>query len=222
MNNNFNDSNLNRSGKFKIERPEPDEDDSITKKKKKKPSKAGKVVGTIFFVNYKILSYILNIALTLLLIGIITGGIVVGAFALYIKNYIDPTIDDLTAMASEAELTTYIYYYDYESDADRVNKINGKLMEMDRLQGEQNRMWVKYKKFPQYLIYAFVSLEDRRFFEHNGVDWKRTAKVTLDYFTGSGVQGGSTITQQLIKNMTKDDDVRIQRKIQEILRVIYL
>ena len=56
--------------------------DNISKKRKKKPSKFINVVKMIFYVNFKILSYIVNIALTLLLIGIITGGIVAGAFAL--------------------------------------------------------------------------------------------------------------------------------------------
>ena len=219
--NNNNDNNNKSGQKPKKREPEKNNADHITKTKKKKPSKVGKVVGMIFFINYKILSYILNIALTILLIGILTGGIVVGAFALYIKNYIDPTIEDLTTMASESELTTYIYYYEYD---DRINKINPKVVQMETLRGAQNRTWVKYKEFPDNLVNAFIALEDKRFREHHGVDWYRTVGVTKDFFLGSGgrVQGGSTITQQLIKNLTNDDEVRIQRKIQEILRAMYL
>ena len=217
QNSNNKSNKLNKNPKAKEK--EINKIDNISKKKKKKPSKVGHVVGTIFFINYKILSYILNIILTLMLIGIITGGIVVGAFFLYVKNYIDPYIDDLTTMSSESELTTVIYYTEYD---DRINKIGPKFVEMDYLRGSQNRRWVKYVDIPHDLVWAFVALEDKRFFEHNGVDWLRTAKVTVDYFTKGGVAGGSTITQQLIKNMTDEADVRIQRKIQEILRAMYL
>ena len=201
--------------------------DNISKTRKKQPSKAGGVVKTIFYVNYKILSVIIMIILTLLIIGIITGGIVAGAFALYVKNNIDPTIEGLAAMSSESDLTTTIYYYEHE---DSFNRIDIRTFDdkdthwkvYDTLYGLQNRSWVKYSKMPQNLIDAFVALEDKRFFEHKGVDWLRTVDVAVDYFLGSGVAGASTITQQLIKNRTGEDDVRIQRKIQEILRAVYL
>ena len=214
------DKNRNRSAGEKN-----GNDGNISKTKKKQPSKAAKAVKTIFFVNFKILSYIINILLTIVLIAVITGGIVAGAFFFYIVNYIDPTMPDLATMSSESNLTTYIYYYQYEN---RFEKTNPKLREMDQLHGSQNRTWVKYSEITKnnmYLVHAFVALEDKRFFTHKGVDWTRTAAAAGNFFMpqeGSGTYGGSTITQQLIKLMTKEDDHTIQRKIQEIRRAIYI
>ena len=216
---------MNDKNKNKI-----NEKDNISKTKKKKPSKFNNIVSMIFYVNVKILSYALNIVLTVFLIGIITGGIVAGTFALYIKNDIDPSIDPLTTMSSEKELTTYIYYYDYEDrfkrdilkefDAKRDNRWK----EMDKLYGAQNSTWVKYRQIPANLVNAFRALEDRRFFEHNGVDWRRTAAAGINFFIPfeDSSFGGSTITQQLVKLMTENDEHRIQRKIQEMLRAMTL
>jgi len=220
----MNNKNFNKSGK-QIEVNNINKKDGVSKTQKKQPSKSGKVVKTIFFVNFKIFSYIINILLTILLVVIITGGIVAGSFFFYIVTYIDPVIDDLATMSSEKELTTFIYYYKYE---DRINKTNPKLEEMERLYGVQNSMWVKYKDITKngenmYLVYAFISLEDRRFFEHKGVDWLRTGRAAMNFlYPTERTFGGSTITQQLVKMMTNDDDQTIQRKIQEMRRAMYL
>ena len=73
------------------------------------------------------------------------------------------------------------------------------------------------------LIYAIVATEDVRFWDQKGVDWIRTAKAIPNYFFGSdGVFGASTLTQQLLKNLTNEDQVKIQRKVQEIFRALNL
>ena len=79
---------------------------------------------------------------------------------------------------------------------------------------------MNYEDIPEDLINATVAIEDRRFWEHNGVDWKRTAAAILYMFTGQDIQGGSTITQQLIKNLTQYDDVTVKRKVIEIFRAL--
>lgn len=63
-------------------------------------------------------------------------------------------------------------------------------------------------------------LRTKRFYKHNGVDWVRTAKAVSLMFTGKHIQGGSTLTQQLIKNMTSDNEVTVKRKIMEIFRAL--
>jgi len=200
----------------------------ISKTKKKKPSKAAKAVKTIFFVNFKILSYIINILLTVLLIAIITGGIVAGSFFFYVVNHIDPYMPDLATMSSASNLTTFIYYYKYDED-DRFTRAKPpQLVEMEQLHGSENRTWIKYSEITQnntYLVDAFIALEDRRFWTHKGVDWQRTGAAASQFFVpqeGSRTIGGSTITQQLVKLMTKDDDQTIQRKLQEIRRAMYI
>ena len=72
------------------------------------------------------------------------------------------------------------------------------------------------------LINAFVAIEDERFWSHSGVDWKRTFGAVMEFAGGNDSYGGSTITQQLIKNITKEDDTTIQRKVTEIFRALSL
>ena len=69
-----------------------------------------------------------------------------------------------------------------------------------------------------------VSIEDARFWEHNGVDWKRTFAAVFNLMTGGsgGRFGASTIPQQVVKNVTGDDDYSMMRKIEEILRALNL
>ena len=70
---------------------------------------------------------------------------------------------------------------------------------------------------------ALVSIEDKRFYEHKGVDWYRTAGAFVTIFTrGESGYGGSTITQQLIKNLTGEKEVTIQRKLTEIFSALEL
>ena len=92
------------------------------------------------------------------------------------------------------------------------------------LSGEENREFISISKMPEYLPAAFTSIEDERFYEHMGVDIKRTAKATLTYIThgGNSSFGGSTITQQVVKNATKEDERTWKRKVKEMARAYYL
>ena len=103
-----------------------------------------------------------------------------------------------------------------------VKDANGKWQEYQRLHGDENRIWVSIDKAPQTLIDAFVAIEDERFFEHEGVDWKRTtaAAGNILFHYNAREFGGSTITQQLIKNITSDNERDAQRKFREIVRAI--
>ena len=90
------------------------------------------------------------------------------------------------------------------------------------LSGEENRTIVSKEEMPEYLPKAFVSIEDERFYQHHGVDIKRTLGATFQYIVngGSSSYGGSTITQQLVKNLTADKDdtgfAGMIRKIKEM------
>ena len=92
------------------------------------------------------------------------------------------------------------------------------------LSGEENRDFISMSEMPEYLPAAFISIEDERFYEHMGVDIKRTAKATLTYIFNGGKSsfGGSTITQQVVKNSTKEDERTWKRKVKEIARAYYL
>ena len=172
---------------------------------------------------FRVLSYVLNVVFTLMLIFVITGVIVACAFSIYIKNYIDPNIDESLLETGGTSQTTQIFYMDYEDAEARLNRTGNAIeLEDQRLYGEQNSLWADYADIPQDLKDAFVAIEDKRFWDHAGVDWVRTGSAVLKFFTGTTSYGGSSITQQLIKNITQYDDVTIQRKVQEIVCALNL
>lgn len=82
---------------------------------------------------------------------------------------------------------------------------------------ERNRKNINYDEIPQELINAYISIEDKRYFSHHGVDIKRTSGAIFSYVIhrGSSSFGGSTITQQLVKNLTGDDSNTASRKVRE-------
>ncbi len=174
----------------------------------------------VWHVIGKIMSYILIVLLTLMLIGLITGTIVGAAFALYIKNYVDIDISEFVVMSTGQSETSKIYYMDY---TDRENRIGTPVeLTSGRLYAAEDRTYVEYNDIPTYLVEAYVSIEDHRFWDHHGVDWIRTGSAVLNMFTGNRRFGGSTITQQLIKNVTGNDEVTIQRKVKEIFTALEL
>ncbi|MBR0302268.1 MAG: penicillin-binding protein, partial [Clostridia bacterium] len=196
-------------------------DEAALKSEKKERTKAA--LSHIGKVAYRVFALLLNIVLTILLIGMITAIIVGLRFAFYIKNNIDPTIDDSLLKMRGSDTTSRLYYTEYASEEDRING-NGISYELEgqELYGSVNSIWASYDQFPQYLIDAFISIEDHRFESHNGVDWIRTSSAMFGFFFGKGDYGGSTITQQLIKNITNEDEPTIQRKVQEIFRALNL
>ncbi len=202
-------------------------EEQVTGKKEKKPTDWEKeILGSMCLAGkgiFKVFSYLFNIILTILLICIVTGAIVGCAFSIYIKNYVDPTIDESLLATGGTSQTTQIYYYEYENAEARYNRTGTKVeLEDQRLYGEQNSLWADYSKIPQDLKDAFVAIEDKRFWDHAGVDWIRTGSAVMKFFVGNSSYGGSSITQQLVKNVTQYDDVTIQRKVQEIVCALNL
>ena len=178
-----------------------------------------RIVGKVLL---RILSYFINIFLTVLLIGLITGIIVASVFAVYINQHLDLEIDPNTIVTLTQDSTTRIYYMQYDTVEDRINRDGTPVEIVDqRLYSTDNSLAVSYNQLPKDLINAFIAIEDKRFESHNGVDWITTVKSFFKFFTG-GSGGGSTITQQLIKNVTQESEVTIQRKVEEIFRAINL
>ncbi len=180
-----------------------------------------KITGKVIL---KILSYISNILLTVILIGLITSVIVGTVFAVYIKNNLDLDMDPSLLVSAAKDTTTRIYYMDYETEEDRLIR-NGTAVELEdeRLYGSVNSLWAEYSDMPKDLINAFIAVEDHRFKQHNGVDWFGTIGAFANYFIRfDQIRGASTITQQLVKNLTGDDDFSIQRKVEEIFRAMNL
>ena len=174
-----------------------------TRRTKRENQKQRSVAGRIFFWLF-----------TLMLIGICTAVMIGFIFMQYVNTTLAPTLqvdaDDYTMAES-----SIIYYHD-----DEVTENDG-WVEYQTIHGTENRVWVDFEEMPDALWQAAVAIEDHRFFEHNGVDWKRTIGATANMFIGmKNTFGGSTITQQMLKNMTEDNDGTVNRKVREIFRAL--
>ena len=88
---------------------------------------------------------------------------------------------------------------------------------LHELTGEENRQIISLSEMGEYIPKAFVAIEDERFYKHSGIDLYRTAGAIVTYILNGGNSsfGGSTITQQLVKNLMDDDEDSIERKIRE-------
>ncbi|MBQ8415667.1 MAG: transglycosylase domain-containing protein, partial [Clostridia bacterium] len=112
------------------------------------------------------------------------------------------------------------YVYRFE---DRVGRLGERVEVTGEIYAQKQTQYHQYDNIPTSMIDAFVAIEDKRFFEHEGVDWYRTIAAGANYLLGfSDSFGASTITQQLVKNLTGNDDVTVKRKIQEILYALDL
>lgn len=149
-----------------------------------------------------------NVVRILALLVLLFGLAGVGAVAGIAKGYVEtaPTLD-LAALDEQAQ-TSFIY------------DVEGNLI--TEYKGSENRVMVSIAAMPKYLQYAFVAVEDSRFYTHNGVDLKRIVGAFVSNLSSSSVQGGSTITQQLIKNTVLSSEQSYKRKIQEAYLALQL
>lgn len=176
---------------------------SAPKRRPKKKRSLGATIAVRFF----------QVLGTLILIGIVTGAFMACYAVVYVKSVIMPKTE-LDLSAYTLSQNSIIYYLD---------KDTGLYQELTTLVGEKNTEWVDLEDIPEALVNAVVSIEDKRFWEHDGVDWYRTGGAVINMFIGMKNNfGGSTITQQLIKNVTEYDDVTVTRKIQEIFTALEL
>lgn len=169
-------------------------------KNKKKKRSVGRIIGKIFLTLF-----------TLCVIGVLTFYLFFQIFMQYVNTTVVPdvgvTVEELTM--SEASI---IYVQD---------NATGEWVEYETLYSRDgNRRIIEYSDLPDHLVQALVDIEDHRFWEHNGVDWYSTASAMIQTLTGGNTRGGSTITQQLLRNITDDKDVTVQRKVREIFRAL--
>ena len=137
------------------------------------------------------------LVLLVLLLGLSGVGAVVGVAKAYMET---APVLDLAAIDDQAQ-TSFIY------DA------NGNMI--TEYKGSENRIMVSIDTMPLMLQHAFVAVEDARFYTHKGIDVKRIVGAFVTNFLSGTQQGGSTITQQLIKNTLLSSEQSYKRKIQE-------
>ena len=147
---------------------------------------------------------------TVLLVGACSALIGLHFFKEYIETIVTPAVE-VRAEDYTMKLSSFVYYQDKES---------GAWKEWQSVHGTENRVLVDFDQMPDYLWQATVAIEDERFFSHQGVDWLRTGRAVMNIFQGDASMGGSTLTQQVLKNMTKDNKPYINRKVREIFRAL--
>jgi len=151
--------------------------------------------------------------LTLMLIIVITVCVVAVALTVYITQFAD-SMYGLDLRDSELNYSSFIYAWCSEEEEH---------VEILQLSADENRIWVDLEDIPPHMIYALVSTEDKRFYEHDGVDWTRTIYIGVNELLLGGMdrmQGGSTITQQLVRDISQDNDFNVGRKLREIFRAL--
>ena len=138
--------------------------------------------------------------------------IIICAIVLY--TYSSACIDRSVTDAVTSNLETE-FYYSVRSDANDNLCCVEKIEDASLTNGFKHE-YVAYNEIPQQLIDAFISVEDKRFFEHNGIDRLRSAKAAANFFLFHNSSfGGSTITQQLVKNLTGNGEKTVERKLTE-------
>lgn len=153
-------------------------------------------------------SVAVNVVRILALLVVLVGLAGVGAVLGIAKGYVETAPNlDLAALDEQAQ-TSFIY----DSKGNLITEYKG----------IENRVSVSLAAMPKYLQEAFIAVEDARFYTHNGVDLKRIVGAFVSNLSSSSVQGGSTITQQLIKNTLLSNEQSYKRKIQEAYLALQL
>lgn len=146
--------------------------------------------------------------ISILVVCLLVVSVIAGAVVGFVDNSMD-----LIAEEYNLDFTSIIYYVDNETNQAK---------ELDRVHRNENRVWADIENITPNLPNAFIAIEDERFREHSGMDLKRTFGAFIQWAMGKDSYGGSTITQQLVKNITGDKDRSPIRKVQEIVRAMNL
>ena len=140
-------------------------------------------------------------------------------FLTYLKNHVKKDADvELYRSVKSDKITTFYYFPDGEERISTALELEG-----SAVYNTEKQLYAEFDEIPDDLKNAFVAIEDKRFYSHKGVDWYRTFGAALNYvlkFRDSF--GASTITQQLVKNVTGKDEYQIERKLEEIFSALSL
>ena len=149
---------------------------------------------------------------TILLVTVLTSAIFVGIFMTYVNTSLKGHVE-VDMSEYDQKVSTELYYQDPDTK---------ELVMYQTLFGDENRIWVDFDSIPKNLRDATIAIEDKRFESHHGVDWHGTVRAVFRTLTKGNTQGGSTITQQLIKNVTGNNENTVKRKVTEVYRALAL
>ncbi len=146
------------------------------------------------------------------------GGIVLAGIGMGMYKAVANELEEMNVTNLALNYSSFVY----------CNDKNGNAHELVQLHYEgERRIWADSEDISIHLKNAAVAIEDERFYKHNGIDLKRTIGATAGWMLekigiGNASYGGSTLTQQLIKNITNEKDKSATRKIKEMMRAIAL
>ncbi|MEG1687190.1 MAG: transglycosylase domain-containing protein, partial [Angelakisella sp.] len=168
----------------------------------------------------KVFQVVMRVLAGFLMLCIIVGCVV----GCYLTLFVFDTLKTSESIELDLDLlklnyTTIIYAQDHET---------GEFNELQRLEDDTgSRIWKNYNEMPPHLFDVLIAVEDKRFKQHTGVDWQRTILSFVNivgkkfgFSLYEGTPGASTLTQQLVRNLTGDDDVDFSRKLREIFRAL--
>ena len=181
-----------------------------------KDKKARNLYITLYTLK-KFFSLIGTALFSVFLVFILTGTIVGSVVGVYLLNYMDTT-ETVKLEEFKQSFASYIYEMNKETEEyELVYKVTP--------QSHNIKLPCDIKNLPAHVKFALVSIEDERFYSHEGVDYKRTVGAILNLALNQigvhrDIYGGSTITQQLIKTVTQDDEQTWDRKMREIFKAM--
>ena len=157
---------------------------------------------------------VIKIIIALLLAIVVIGGVLI--YMKYGKKLIAME-SDAKKIVSKSTMETF-----RQNETSIIYDANGNIM--SKLKGEKDVYYIKYSDIPQVAVSAITSIEDKNFFKHKGYDLKAIIRAGLAYIKNKGVitQGGSTITQQLARNIFLSFEESWQRKAREVFIAIEL
>lgn len=159
-------------------------------------------------MNPKFKMFLKILLIIFLLLCVVGAGVIAAMFFGLFGDEFEITKEDLTAGSSNTIVV--------DSEGKEIASLNV----------EEQRKKISLSEMPQYLPKAYIAIEDKRFYSHNGVDIKRTAGAILGAVTGNSSYGGSSITQQLVKNITNDKErtglAGVTRKLKEWTKAIQI
>ena len=182
----------------KDNQPKKTEQSAKTGKKSGKGRRVGQTIGIVLG--------------TILLVTVLTSAIFVGIFMTYVNTSLKGHVE-VDMSEYDQKVSTELYYQDPDTK---------ELVMYQTLFGDENRIWVDFDSIPKNLRNATIAIEDKRFESHHGVDWHGTVRAVFRTLTNGNTQGGSTITQQLIKNVTGNNENTVKRKVTEVYRALAL
>ena len=150
-------------------------------------------------------------------IGILISGLVaalgITVFLFVVAKRVDYTVDEELFRKAAEESTTYYYAYNRDNE----------LVEVWKSFSNGRREWVSISDVNEVLVKGFLAVEDRQFYSHKGINLKRTVAAIANYILKfRDAFGASTITQQVVKNISGDNETTVKRKVNELLRAVHL